>query len=376
MATNQEKILKENGGYKFKLSLIMAVYNVADYLKEALDSVINQSIGFSDNVQVILCDDGSPDSSGEICDKYKEMYPDNIVVIHKENGGPGSARNAGIPYAEGRYVCFMDPDDSISKNTLKDVYKFFAKHDEKVNIVSIPVFHFESVTGPHHLNTKFEQGTRIINLLEEDNVIQYFVNSAFIKNSVIQNYRFDDNLRVVAEDAQLCCRMLIDNPALGVCAKGCYNYRRREDSLVSTSALKKGWYIDYLKHFSYLICELAEKKYGHVPRFIQNMVFGDIRWKFSKNESPDAILEPHEINEYKELLYGILRFFDDDIISRLNILTPETKYHILTIKHGRDEVKFEKDDVVYYESSLKHTFSNITHIYKRCFTNQLYPAVL
>ena len=62
----------KNGGFKFKFTVIMAVYNVGEFIEEAIESVINQTIGF-ENIQVILSNDGSTDNSGELCDKYKEM---------------------------------------------------------------------------------------------------------------------------------------------------------------------------------------------------------------------------------------------------------------------------------------------------------------
>ena len=85
--------LKTSKIYDF--SVIMAVYNVEVYLRQAIDSVISQTLGF-EKIQLILVDDGSSDKSGEICEKYASEYPDNIIVIHKENGGVASARNEGL----------------------------------------------------------------------------------------------------------------------------------------------------------------------------------------------------------------------------------------------------------------------------------------
>ncbi len=87
--------MEETKEYKYKVSIVTAVYNVADYLTEMIESIIAQNIGF-EYVQLILVDDGSQDSSGEICDQYAAQYPDNIVAIHKENGGVSSARNEGL----------------------------------------------------------------------------------------------------------------------------------------------------------------------------------------------------------------------------------------------------------------------------------------
>lgn len=89
------------------VSVIIPVYKVEKYLCQCVDSVINQKL---DNIEIILVDDGSPDNCPHICDDYQEMY-EYVKVIHKQNGGLSSARNAGIKAATGRYIIFMDSDD-------------------------------------------------------------------------------------------------------------------------------------------------------------------------------------------------------------------------------------------------------------------------
>lgn len=93
-------------------SIVIPVYNVESYLARCMESVQNQT--FAD-YEIILVDDGSKDSSGALCDQYKAQ-DERITVIHKENGGLSSARNAGIENASGRYICFVDSDDWIAKN--------------------------------------------------------------------------------------------------------------------------------------------------------------------------------------------------------------------------------------------------------------------
>ena len=93
--------------YKFAFSVIMSVYNVEDYLEEAILSIIKQDVGFEKNIQLILVNDGSIDNSEDICLKYQKMYPKNIVYKKKKNGGLSSAKNVGLKYIEGRYVNFF-----------------------------------------------------------------------------------------------------------------------------------------------------------------------------------------------------------------------------------------------------------------------------
>ena len=96
------------------LSIILPIYNVADYLKRGVDSILSQS--FQD-FELILVDDGSVDFSGRICDEYASS-DSRIQVIHKENGGVSSARNVGLDMASGEWVYFMDPDDELVSDAL------------------------------------------------------------------------------------------------------------------------------------------------------------------------------------------------------------------------------------------------------------------
>lgn len=334
----------KNGGFKFKFTVIMAVYNVGEFIEEAIESVINQTIGF-ENIQVILSNDGSTDNSGELCDKYKEMYPENIVVVHKKNGGPGSARNAALPFIEGRYVNFLDPDDTISPDTFKTVYSFFKKHEDETDYVSIPMFFFGDMTGAHHLNNKFKRGSRVINLLEEFDALQYSEASAFIKHHVAKAQHFDEHL-VVAEDAQQIIRILINKPTLGVCAEGRYNYRKRGNSLVATGTKKRGWYLEYLKRFSLPSVEYAKEVFGYVPRFVQSTLMGDLRWRFGEEGLP-PVLTTEETQEYKELLMSLAESFDSEVIAAMPRMMVELKAHILKKRLG-DEFRIKQENDILY----------------------------
>lgn len=97
---------------KIKISVIIPIYNVEQYLSQYLDSIINQTYT---NLEIILINDGSTDNSEKICNQYKLLDP-RIIVIHKTNGGLSDARNTGIKIATGDYISFVDADDFIDKN--------------------------------------------------------------------------------------------------------------------------------------------------------------------------------------------------------------------------------------------------------------------
>lgn len=112
------------------ISIIVPVYNVERYLDDCLISIINQTYK---NLEIILIDDGSTDKSGKICDKY--IKKDNrIIVIHKENGGVSSARNAGLRIAKGAYIGFVDPDDWIAEDMYEVLYFNAKKYDADVSV--------------------------------------------------------------------------------------------------------------------------------------------------------------------------------------------------------------------------------------------------
>ena len=121
---------------EIKVSVIVPVYNVEQYLEECVDSLINQTLK---DIEILLIDDGSTDSSGEICDRYAQEY-ENIRVIHKKNGGLGDARNVGLSKAMGKYVYFIDSDDYLEVNALEMLYKEAAKDNLDVILFSAESF--------------------------------------------------------------------------------------------------------------------------------------------------------------------------------------------------------------------------------------------
>ena len=115
-----------------KISIIVPVYNVEKYLEKCVRSILAQT--FTD-FELILVDDGSPDSSGAMCDQFAEQ-DQRVKVIHKENGGLSDARNAGIEIATGEYLGFVDSDDYIADDMYELLYTNIVK-DADLSICGI-----------------------------------------------------------------------------------------------------------------------------------------------------------------------------------------------------------------------------------------------
>lgn len=103
-----------------KVSVIIPVYQVENYLERAVDSVLAQTL---QEIEVILVDDGSTDASPLICDRYGRENPERVRVIHKENEGLGLTRNAGVRLARGEYIAFLDSDDSVDPHMYEEMYE-------------------------------------------------------------------------------------------------------------------------------------------------------------------------------------------------------------------------------------------------------------
>ena len=112
------------------ISIIIPVYNAEKYLPNCLDSVINQTYK---NLEIILVDDGSTDKSSEICDEYAQK-DFRIKLIHKENGGVSSARNAGLALVSGDYIAWVDSDDFVAPDYIEYMYKLLKEYDADISL--------------------------------------------------------------------------------------------------------------------------------------------------------------------------------------------------------------------------------------------------
>lgn len=323
----------------FCFSIIMAVYNVEDYLKEAVESILNQTLNFDKHIQLILINDGSIDKSAELCKKFKKKYPNNIVFIDQENQGVSSARNAGLEAAKGKYVNFLDPDDKLSLNALETVYEFFEKKGKGIDVVSIPIYWFDQAKGEHLLNYKYTS-SRIVNILKEHRFIQMSASSSFVRRAAIGEQRFKETLKY-GEDAEWLNRIILKKCEYGVVKKAKYHYRKRS---VSTSATQqalndKDYYLHSLKNFSFTFINMSLELLGFVPKYFQYMIMYDLQWRLNNNDL-NILMTAEETEKFLEKLRELLSYIDNGIIFEQKHLNLYRKNYLLRIKYNQDYTDF------------------------------------
>ena len=311
-----------------KVSVIIPVYNVEEYIVRCLDSIINQTYK---NLEIIIIDDGSTDNSPEICDKYA-MADERIIVIHKENSGVSSARNKGIEIATGDFIGFVDSDDFlepdmyevlVSMITSDDIdiatcgYSMdypdgkvvFMENEGKVPLYPVPVKDF---LGYVYIRDKYR------------NVAGYIV-TKIIRASVIKenDILFDENM-VMTEDILFLAYVLMLSKKIVYTNKRLYHYFQRETSAYHSYKLRIDSMgtliayeriaelfsennvdeniIDYVKRFlvyhaSLLLKMSYENDYLHKVNEIKSV----IRKHFDAYERTNSEY-PERIEELKELM--------------------------------------------------------------------------
>ena len=329
----------------FKFSVVMAIYNTEDYVEQAIDSVINQTIGFEENVQLILVNDGSTDSTLSILSRYCDEFPENILLISQVNQGQAAARNNGLNYVKGKYVNFLDSDDYLSEDAMEKVFNFFNKNKSKVDVVSIPLIVFGRSNDVHALNYKFNK-TKIIDLKKEPNNPQLHVSSSFINADSIGDNRFPTNI-TGSEDANFLNNVLLEKQKLGVISGTGYYYRKRPDesSTLDTMSLKENFYTPRLiYHFMNLI-DSSIMKYGKVPKFIQYTIIYDLQWLISTSEL-EVYKEKSEINEFWYYINTILSYIDIDVIRKnVNIKSNLLRNFLVHLKTKKLHHVLDNNDV-------------------------------
>ena len=344
MSFKNRIIGKFRDNHKFTFSIIIAVYNAEKYLGETIESILNQSFD-SSKVQVILVDDGSSDESGRICMKYKETHPDNFIYVRQENQGQSIARNNGLDYAEGKFVNFLDSDDILERNVLKEVNDGFRKWGNDIDVVAIPRYAFGRDSYPLPFYDKYRDA-RVVDITKEYDFPQVSASASFVRADAIKE-KFNPEL-VISEDSLFLNRIILEKRRFGVVpARYLYRKREDEDSTIDTRKTQKAYFSKRIELYLKELILLSEDMYGEVLKYVQSVAVHDLHWLMIQN-SEIGVLDAEETQDYYADIRDVLQHIDDDVILSQNY-RKSLKYHILSEKYGDYDYDI-KDDFLQFKS--------------------------
>ena len=260
--------------FDYQASVIVPVYNVEEYLRICLDSLVNQTID-KHLMEVLVINDGSPDNSWEICQEYSRKY-DFIKIFSKENEGLSATRNYGIERAKGKYLFFLDSDDYFTPETVKKVTDFFDSVYDEVDMVAYNEQRYkeDKILKPHfRFNELTKQG--VYDLDEHPFLTQTRVNVC-VKNMGEDNIFFNTTPGFKLEDQEYCNRVLMRTMKMGYCPDGVYMYNKGNESSIM-SVYFHAYYLfeTSMEYFEKLFSAFENE----VPRYFQAMYINDLSWR-------------------------------------------------------------------------------------------------
>ena len=245
-----------------KVSVIVPVYNVEKYLEKCLKSLVDQTL---QEIEIIVVDDGSQDDSKNIIDKYIKKYPDKVKYLYKENGGLSSARNFGIPYANGEYIAFLDSDDYVEPTMYEEMYKL-AKKDDADMVECDFIWEYPN-------KQKYDYGVVYNGKKEAIEKARVVAWNKLIKREIIKNEKIEFPFGLRYEDVEFFYKLVPSINKISFMKKYFIHYVQRDNSIANTQNTKtkdifkvlnnviefyknKGYYEEYKEELEYTYLRL------------------------------------------------------------------------------------------------------------------------
>lgn len=260
---------------KVGVSVIVPAYNSEKSITKTIESLRQQTM--SARLEIILVNDGSSDGTSRICHEHAGRAS-NIVVIDKENGGVSSARNAGIAVAKGKFIAFLDSDDTLLPETLEAVSDFFDRHYDEIDVVAYPMRLYDDKREWSHVREEVMTKTGIYDLTKPQNAYALITNmNAMVKNNA-ELPRFREDL-AIHEDEQFFMSILLDKQKVGFCKKGAYRYQQLPGSAANTKMHPFYQFENNIGFWEDLFSAYPDK----APLYLQASFLNEMNWKIKRD---------------------------------------------------------------------------------------------
>ena len=300
-----------------KVSVVIPIYNVEDYLEECLDSIVNQTL---EDMEIICINDGSTDNSLNILEKYSNI-DNRIRVFNQENKGVSVSRNRGMKFCNGDYIYFMDSDDIIELYALEEAYNFSKSHD--LDILFLKLINFYHETGEQVKLKYFEMpflkpfNRKIFDFTDlGGNALKLCVAPPGIlfKNNLIQSLQFKEGY--IFEDNLFLAEAMLKAKRVSFLDEYLYNRRIRKNSITTSKTIKQAdtivivndiidlfkkenIYEDYKKQIIEVKIRSAYKRFQQVDMEYKEEFFQRIKEDFSnfREDFENDDVFKHDIND-------------------------------------------------------------------------------
>lgn len=307
-----------------KYTIIIPIYNQARNVFECIKALKKQSLKFK-GIEVILINDGSTDNSDAICQSLTRKYP-NIRYFSQSNRGVSSARNLGLKHATGKYIFFLDADDSLERHTLEKVSDFFDSVYDEVDLVTYPIETiYKGKRLEPHFRYRYLTESGVYDLRENPYIGQTTMNIV-VKNRFDDNIMFDEE-QTFSEDQRYCCDVLARTLKMGFCREGKYIYYRSNNS--SSGRLSGACFIfeQCMDFFEELF-----SRYDNVPAAFQGLYVNDIYWKMCSNILFPYHYAPSDYEYAMERIRKLLARCENIVILEHPHMDFFEKYYLLRLK--------------------------------------------
>lgn len=317
------------------VSIIVPIYNVEAYIERCLYSLINQTL---QNIEIILVEDGSPDSCALICDKYAQQ-DSRIKVIHKKNEGLGFARNSGLAIAKGEYIAFVDSDDYVDLSMYESLYKeaivenadvVFCRCKKQIgkNVwrISDDITEKEIWSDTQVKTFMYDMIASAPNIKAERKYTMSVWHSIYNRTTISKyNLKFESERTIVSEDLPFQVDFLLHSKKVVYLPQAFYYYCLNTTSLSNSFKLQK--FIGFKKLRLLLLSKLSSAEYQHrVDRlfigycriFLIDMLLSNLRHKYKiLNEILNDVVWIDIKKEYKPVYLPFFsRIFYKAILSK------------------------------------------------------------
>lgn len=305
-----------------KVSIIVPVYNVEKYLDKCLDSLVRQTL---DSYEVIVVNDGSPDDSQKIIDRYAEKYPEIVRAYNKKNGGLGDARNFGIAKAQGEYVGFVDSDDWVDEKMFEAMYNMAKEENDDIVICDATEINDGWEDGK--LSAGY-CGPRNGGVIEHADFIAHSLEPAVAWNKLYRKALFHITkfATVWYEDIATTPILLSYAERIGYLPVRLYYYRQREGSIIQstgdprTLGVIRAWESalngvnrQYIQEVQYAVYKSVSAFLHFKPEFAQDFLnyISEKKDEFSKNSFICCAIREKRLENLfeKKLIPKIIHYF-------------------------------------------------------------------